>query len=243
LVKASLGQQALEKLALWVGSRAGEPLWHPWPIVLLPEFLDPSWAMPWDTVQLYHRLTWNGPLPLGPFPATLRLEWIAPRRGKTELAVTTEVRNRGRLLASGLMVGMTDTRCTPFGRSALRGPPGVGDLEWRRDVIVTDAAVSDFTAISRTFYAVTSTAAEAQRLGYPNLLVPGVLLVLLHMAWADLGSAGQIETWLRRPITAGAAMQVCQSSDDRRIWALRSVANGSVATVSRCTGGLGRLAR
>jgi hypothetical protein len=207
-------------------------------VILLPEFLDPAWAMPWDTVQLYHRLTWNGPLSVEPFPATLRVRWVAPRNGKTELAVTTEVSDRGRLLASSLMVGLTEASFTPFGQSALPTAPRVDDLERRRDVIVTDAAVSDFTAISRTFYAATSTAAEAQRLGYRNLLVPGALLVTFHMAWAGLGREGRIETWFQRPVTAGAAMEVCQSPDDPRIWALRSVANGSVATVTRCGDGL-----
>lgn len=223
-------------LLTWLGARRQPPVVS-WPVVLFPDFLAGRGTMPPDSVELYQRVDWSAPLPEGDFEATVRPGWVAGRGDRTEYELVSEAAVDGRVVATSRIVCLTRADIEPAGERDLPAPPDPGAFTQVRHVTVSDDDVTEYCDATRTHYLVTSRMTVARELGFRNILVPGPLLTVLHLAaWTEIPAAGTVEVWFRGPVTAGSAMTLQRAAGGEPIWCLRPVGAARPATVSRAGG-------
>ena len=205
-----------------------------WPVVLLPDFLSDTWAMPTDSVEIYQEVEWWGPVPQESFTAVLSPEWAGPRTDGSEYALTcTAYGDDGAILARSTIVCRTGETLPEMGVPRHYRAPVPGPLEVLRLMTVTEADVDEFCEYSGARYAVSATMRDARRLGFCNLLVPGPFLALMHIGVApDRPEKGRISVWSRGPVTAGAAVSMCRSIDNPKVSCVRAIGGTRPATIA-----------
>ena len=203
-VPASARDIDLNALGLWLGHSAHESSALAWPIALLPDFLEGSWTLPSDSIERFQHVSWTAPVPDAQFEATHRQEWAVRSGVRAETAVTTEAWVGATHLASSRIVCITQEGHPGDGVDGVPAPPRVGAGTVERRLAVTDHQVRTFSAVSGAHYAAFAGSSEARLLGFNNVLVPGPLLVMVHLLAAGMDADhGDLEVWFRRPVTVG----------------------------------------
>jgi len=79
--RVHLGPIDSGSLLRWLGRSVRNSDVVVWPLVLLPDFLLAEGAMPADSVERYHHVRWETPVPSGPFEAVIQPTWVRGRGG------------------------------------------------------------------------------------------------------------------------------------------------------------------
>lgn len=228
-----IGSLSPGRFLTWLGPVPQRPGVVAWPVILLPDFVAGTGTMAPDSVELYQRVDWNGPVPLGDLVARVSPRWARLRKDRIEYGLSTEVIAEDRPVASSVIVCLTRSKVEPFGRSVLARPPDPGTLERGRQLTIGDQDVREYSEAVRSSYLVTSRATIAHEMGYRNILVPGPMLTAAHLAAEpSLPDAGSVEVWFRRPVTAGSAMVMCSAAGSGTR-CFRPIGANEPATISR----------
>ena len=204
-----------------------------WVIALLPEFVEPALRFDRPALQVYQRVTWTTGLPEA-ISASVRPAWCSPARGRSEIALCSQAVTDDRVVADAVLVARMDGPCEPFGERALPARPDVDGAGGRGLSLVLDTEqVRTFARLARTRHAIHDDAAAARRLGYPDVLVQGAVLLLTVMHFGGSKERGSAEMWFRRAVPAGSVLRAAERrTAEGRLWTLRTSA-GEVAAVGR----------
>jgi MaoC like domain len=230
-----LSGQWFNELCLWMQSPIGELGPIGWPMCLIPEIIDSRYRLGDEALQVYQRVEWFGPVPRLEFTASAHVEWVSSLTGSFEAGVATEARLGDELLAQSLLVARMVGELESYGTRALPARPDldVASLSRRRTLVVDEASIRHFAGLAGTHYPVHEDQHYAWGQGYPTILVQGLLLFIIQLHYAGIGSTGRGEMWFRRAVPAGSLLESCQSTVDPTLWAMRLVGGGEVAAIAR----------
>ena len=96
-----------------------------------------------------------------------------------------------------------------------------------------EASIRHFAGLAGTRYPVHEDERYAWAHGYPTILVQGLLLFIIQLAYAGVGPSGRGEMWFRRAVPAGSLLESCRSTADPTLWAMRLVGGGEIAAIAR----------
>ena len=230
-----LSGQWFNELCLWLQSPIGELGPLGWPMVLIPEIVDSRYRLGDTSVQVYQRVEWRQPVPRREFGASGHVEWVSGRGGSFETGLATQARLGGELVADSLLVARMDGELESYGTRDLPARPELdpSSLSRRRTLVVDEATIRHFAGLAGTRYPVHEDERYAWAQGYPTILVQGLLLFIIQLAYAGVGPAGRGEMWFRRTVPAGSLLESCQSTADPTLWAMRLVGGGEIAAIAR----------
>jgi hypothetical protein len=154
---------------------------------------------------------------------------VSSRDGSVEIGLAS----RAGELAESVLVARTKGVAESWGERDLPTLPELGSSRRRRSLVVAEAQVRAFAELAGTKYPVNDDVVHAQRRGYPNVLVQGLVLFIFQIHVAGVGPSGQAEMWFRRPVPAGSLLELVQDHGDPAVWAFRFVGTGEVASVGR----------
>jgi len=226
-----------DRLCIWLQCRIGALGAIGWPVVLIPEVVDKRFRLPEDSLQVYQRVEWSAPMPTTPFDLEASVGWVSARDASVEVGLRSRALVDGTAVAGSLLVArdrLTAGSVESWGERNLPPVPATGSLVRRRSLVIDENHVRDFAELAGTRYPVHTDLRYAWARGYPNVLVQGLLLMLIHLHFAGTeAAAGQAEMWFRRAVPAGSLLELCRSDDDPTVWAFRLVSTGDVAAVTR----------
>jgi hypothetical protein len=231
-----LSGQWFNELCLWLQSPIGELRTIGWPMILIPEIIDSRYRLGEDALQVYQRVEWFGAVPRREFTARAAVEWVSGRDGSVEAGLGTEARLGGELLARSLLVARMTGDLESYGQRALPPRPDVDEtsLARRRTLVVDEGTIRLFAELAGTRYPVHDDERYAWAQGYPAILVQGLLLFMTQLYFAaGAGPTGRGEMWFRRAVPAGSLLELCQSTADPSLWALRLIGGGEIAAITR----------
>ena len=204
-----------------------------WPMVLIPEVVDKRFRLAEDSLQTYHRVTWGAEMPTASFSLDGRVAWVSERNGSVELGLATRALAGEAELARSLLVARTRGTAGSWGERDVPRCPEVGALSRRRSLVIDEHQVRRFADLAGTRYPIHDDLHYAWQMGFPNVLVQALVLVIIQLHVAGAGSSGAVEMWFRRAVPAGSLLELCRSDDDPGLWAFRLVASGEIAAVGR----------
>jgi acyl dehydratase len=206
----------LYDLCLWLQTPTTDPSPIVWPMLLIPEAVDRRFALPEDTLQVFHRVTWCTGLPSGELELSVRPAWVSARDGSYELGLVTTATAVGdtELLASSLMVVRTARPAEPWGERLLPRVPVVTEKERHRSLVIDRNQVDSFARLVGMKYPVHADVGYARQLGHPDVLVQGLLILLVEMHYLSPGQQGQIDVWFRGPVPVGSLVTVRSMGSD-----------------------------
>jgi acyl dehydratase len=206
-----------------------------WIIALLPEFVDGALRFDRPALQVYQRVTWRSGLPEA-VEVSVQPAWCSPVGERSELALATEATTADGVVADALLVARMDGEAEPLGERILPPRPDVDGLEERVLSLVLDREqVRTFARLAGTRHDLHDDPAAARRLGYPDVLVQGAVLLLTVMDFGGAGSPGTAEMWFRQVVPAGSVLRLSTiRRPDEDVWLLRT-STGAVAAVARLT--------
>ena len=222
----------LDELCLWLQRPRQDLGPIGWPMVLVPEFVDPRLALPEDALQVFHRVTWRGPLPPGELELSCRPRWVSASGRGREVGLATSAAVDGEAVAGSLMVVRTAAALEPWGERALPERPVLGIGRHVRSLVVDAGQVSTFARLAGTRYPVHDDPAYARRAGYPGVLIQGLLLLLIELHHANPGDQGGIDMWFRQPVPAGSLLEVQTAPGEPTVTEYRLVGSGEVAALA-----------
>jgi hypothetical protein len=222
-----------DSVCLWLGRRLGNAGALSWPAVLIPEVIDERLALPEQSVQIYHAVSWEDVVPRDEFIVGAGVAWISQRADTSEVAVRSYARIGEEPVAQSLIVARATSGLATRGVRHLPPVPDVVGLVRRRSFVVSEADIEAFVAVAGTRYRVASDLRYAREHEYPNVLVPGPLLLVLQLHFAGLECSGGIEVWFRRPVPVGCVLEACESEDNPHLWVFRPVGASDPVTVAR----------
>jgi hypothetical protein len=230
-----LSGEWFNELCLWLQSPIGELRAIGWPMVLIPEIIDSRYRLGESALQVYQRVEWFGPVPRREFTASGHVEWVSGREGQFEAGLATEARLGDEVLAQSLLVARMTGDMESYGVRALPTRPAVDPsaLNRRRTLVVDEATIRHFAHLAGTRYPVHDDERYAWAQGYPTILVQGLLLFMTQLYQAGFGLTGRGEMWFRRAVPAGSLLELCQSTADPSLWAIRLVGGGEIAAITR----------
>src|SRR6266550_7046794 len=230
-----LSGQWFNELCLWLQSPIGALGTIGWPMVLIPEIVDSRYRLGETALQVYQRVEWDGPIPLGEFTASGHVEWVSGRAGSLETGVVTRARLGEKPLARSLLVARMPGEIESYGSRDLPARPqlDLASLSRRRTLVVDEGTIRHFADLAGTRYPIHDDERYAWAQGYPTILVQGLLLFITQLYYAGVGPSGRGEMWFRRAVPAGSLLESCQSTVDPALWALRLVGSGDVAAIAR----------
>jgi acyl dehydratase len=209
-----------------------------WPMLLVPEKIDEDLAAPAETLQVYHRVSWTAPVPRTPLALEARPVWVSGRGEWAEVGLASSARADGSLLAESLMVVRSHDGLESWGERERHERPEDAPTRRRLSFSVTEPDVATFARLAGTHYPVHDDVQYAWKLGYPNVLVQGLALMLIVMHAATVGDRGTAEMWFLAPVPAGSLLTLWQGVDGGdEVWALRSTGQNQLAAVARITPG------
>jgi acyl dehydratase len=229
----------LDELCLWLQRPRDDLGPIGWPMVLVPESVDARLALPDDTLQVFHRVSWRATVPDAELDLSCEPQWVSSSSSSTEVGIVTRARCGGDDLADSLMVVRTRLALEPWGDRALPERPAIGPGRHARSLVVDAGQVKTFAALAGTRYPIHDDPAHARRAGYPDVLIQGLLLFLIELHHANPGRAGCIDMWFRQPVPAGSLLDVRTAGRDPAITEYRLVGNGQVAAVAAVSSGAG----
>lgn len=227
-------------VALWLRLPHGALDARAWALMLVPERVDPACRFPDVSMHVYQALQWTATVSSGAVEMTTETRWVSRHANGVEVAVETSACSDGRLLASGLTVARVNgeedgasASATTFGRPAIPQPPDPsGETTRGKHLVIGESDLADFTRLIGDHHPLHSDLAFAHHRGYPNLLVQGHVQILTLMTFAGVPTAGAVEAWFRRPITAGAALAAgAVPQGHREVWTLRHALDEDPATI------------
>jgi hypothetical protein len=204
-----------------------------WPVLLVPELIDRRFAASENALQIYQRVEWADAVPDEPFQVGAWVEWASVRGPSVETGVGSRAVVDGRELARNLLVIRAEGSAEAFGEREVARPPRVGGRLRQRSFIITEEQVRQFGGLVGARYRIHDDVGYAQRLGFPNVLVQGVVLLLTQLHFAGLSAAGQAEMWFQRPVPAGSVLEVSRCGEDSNVWVLELVGSREVAAITR----------
>ena len=204
-----------------------------WPMVLIPEVVDRRFRLAEDSLQTYHRVTWGAEIPTTSFSLDGRVAWVSERRGSLELGLATRALAGEGELARSLLVARTTGTADSWGERDVPRAPEIGGLVRRRSLVIDEHQVRRFAELAGTRYPIHDDLHYAWQMGYPNVLVQALVLLIVQLHVAGVGSSGAVEMWFRRAVPAGSLLELCRSDDDPALWAFRLVASGDIAAIGR----------
>jgi hypothetical protein len=220
-----------DHLRRWFPGPAGSPGPLAWPVLLIPEAVDGGLRAPAEWSHVYHRLRWWAPVPRR-FEVTASVAWVSILAGSVEAAITTVATAGGHALAQSTTVLRGPGNASPRGERALPRRPPLSAGRRRSLLIIPERDVQAFAAMAGMTYDVFQDARKAWALGYPNILVPSVLLFAIQMHTARVGDDGRVEMWFRRPVPSGSVLEFWDHQPG--VWSANLV-GGRVAAVARLT--------
>jgi hypothetical protein len=231
-----LSGQWFNELCLWLQSPIGELRAIGWPMILIPEIIDSRYRLGDSALQVYQRVEWFGPVPRREFTASGQVQWVSGREGSFEAGLATEARLDGEVLARSLLVARMTGDMESYGQRALPPRPDAdpASLTRRRTLVVDEATIRHFAHLAGTHYPVHDDERYAWAHGYPTILVQGLLLFMTQLFQSGkVGPTGRGEMWFRRAVPAGSLIELCRSSADPSLWAVRLVGGGEIAAITR----------
>lgn len=204
-----------------------------WPMVLIPEVVDKRFRLAEDSLQTYHRVTWGAEMPTASFSLDGRVAWVSERNGSVELGLATRALAGEAELARSLLVARTRGTAGSWGERDVPRCPEVGALTRRRSLVIDEHQVRRFAELAGTRYPIHDDLHYAWQMGFPNVLVQALVLLIIQLHVAGAGASGAAEMWFRQAVPAGSLLELCRSEDDRCLWAFRLVASGEIAAVGR----------
>lgn len=204
-----------------------------WPMVLIPEVVDRRFRLAEDSLQTYHRVTWGAKMPTASFSLDSQVAWVSERNGSLELGLATRALAGEAELARSLLVARTKGTADTWGERDVPRCPDVGALSRRRSLVIDEHQVRRFAELAGTRYPIHDDLHYAWQMGYPNVLVQALVLLIIQLHVAGAGPSGAVEMWFRTAVPAGSLLELCRSDDDPGLWAFRLVASGEIAAVGR----------
>ena len=230
------GPEAISDMCLWLSRPAESVGPYAWPLLLVPETIDMAFELPHDALVTYQRVSWSEePFRVEePTELVTRLGWCRPEHGGTEIAILAEAHAGGRVAASNLLVARTcqGGLAERMGSEAVPKPPTTPRGERREAVTIGERDVVELSGVLGVHYPLHTSASAARHAGFSGILVYTTLLLLVQMRLAQLGSAGSIETWYPRPITAGTSLRFWASADGD-CWECRTPGRDDPAVIAR----------
>jgi hypothetical protein len=209
-----------------------------WPVFLMPDADDiPDAFMKVQSLATFCRFRWSGSPPDRPFVVTSELAW-APHQGlPSDLAIHTRGSsgsNAAELLWVARGVDPSAANVSSQGPDwAVPCCPRAKGLRSRHTFVFGEDEIRDLARLSNVRHLLHEDLSFAWRAGFPGLVVPGLLQLVVQLRFARVGAYGSAEIWFRRPVIAGAALQLCRSDGDPELWALRYVGTGALASIMR----------
>ena len=207
-----------------------------WLIALMPEYIDARLRFDRPALQVYQRVTWQAALAEAA-DLSVRTAWCSPAGERSEVALASQATTTGGVVAEALLVARLDGTCEPVGERRLPARPDLDGTDDRGLSLVLDREqVQTFARLAGTRHAIHDDPAAARRLGYPDVLVQGAVLLLTVMHFGGSGTKGTAEMWFRQAVPAGTALTLSQSRrPEDQLWTVRA-SGGAVAAVARLSG-------
>jgi acyl dehydratase len=205
-------------------------------MVLIPEFVDRRLALPQDTLQIFHQVSWTAPVPTDELELSCRPSWVSTSGSRNEVGISTVARRQGTRIAESLMVVRTAAQLEPWGERRVPERPELRDGRHARSLVVDAGQVSTFAGLAGTRYPIHDDPAHARRAGYPDVLIQGLLLLLIELHHSNPGPTGHIEMWFRQPVPAGSLLEVRASGTDPVVAEYQLVGSGQVAASAVVSG-------
>ena len=246
----SLDHEWVEEFRRWLRPSGGRPGPLGWATTLLPELVDPSHRLADDSLQVFHGLRWcadapapgvNGPDGIRRVAQGLGVEhrWVAAHRTSTEVGIATTASAGGVELAESLLIARRPgLPAACWGARGFERAPD-GPCDRRVGTLVLDAGdVRHFAGLVGGRYPIHDDPAYARALGYPDVLVQGLLLGLVMLFEFAESISGRIAVWFRRPVPAGTRLELCSGAafGEPGLRAVRIGESGAVAAIARVKG-------
>lgn len=246
-----LDHEWIEEFRRWLRpAGCGRPGVLGWALTLLPELVDPTLRLAEDSLQVFHGLRWSGDAPApgdarshrifeAPVDLGVETRWVTAHRGATEIGIATRASAGGAEVAESLLVarrpGFPDACCGARGFE--RAPDQPCD-RWQRTLVLGEDDVRHFAALVGATYPIHDDPAYARQLGYPDVLIQGLLLCLAMLFEFAEAGAGRISVWFRRPVAAGTVLELCSGSGpgEPGLRAIRVGGSGEVAAIAHVMG-------
>lgn len=233
--RLALSGNWFSELCLWLQRPRSDVGPLAWPVLLLPDVAAPGHRAPEGALHVYERIEWHVPdvpeeLELGMSP-----RWTSVKGDTSEIGLATTADSDGKRVADGLMVMRVPGALAPFGERELPRPPDTSGLQRTLSLVLDEYDVDAYARLSGASYPLHVDPSAAQRAGYPNVLVQGMVLLTTVLYFAGMGPRGTVEAWFRAPVPAGAALVAHSGEvDGAAIWELRMPGRGGeVALVAR----------
>jgi hypothetical protein len=204
-----------------------------WPVLLVPEIIDRRFAVSEKALQIYQRVEWADAVPDEPFQVGAWVEWASVRGPSVEAGLGSRAVVDGREVARNLLVIRAEGRADAFGERQVARPPSVGGKVRQRSFVITEEQVRHFGGLVGARYPIHDDVGYAQRLGFPNVLVQGVVLLLTQLHFAGQSFAGQAEMWFQRPVPVGSLLELSRCAENPNVWVLELVGSREVAAITR----------
>lgn len=224
---------AFDDICRWLQQSAHAPGPVAWPVLLLPDLADPEFRFVADALGVYHRVEWTGH-PTGSIEIESVLEWRRPDASSDEIGVASSASIDGRRVARSLLVVRSACGGMAAGTGGVPPRPALDPgARRRRSLVLTEADVAACNERIGNPHPLYRDPRYAHARGYPNTLVPGLILLLLQFHYAAHGGTGAIETWFRRPVPVGSALEWRHSTTDESVYQFHLVGSGVVTAVAR----------
>lgn len=208
-----------DELAAWLGLPAADAVSLGWPLLLVPERLDPTLRLPDDARHTYHRVAWSAPPDAGEWRASAEAAWASSHRGWTETGLRSTADDPGGRLAESLMIVRSRGERHSWGERERPSAPEPAAGRRLLSLVVDRDDIARFADLVDLHYPIHEDPVAARRLGYPDVLVQGLALLLLVLRAATAGEAGRAEIWFRTPVVAGITVHVSEAAGT---WWLRT---------------------
>jgi acyl dehydratase len=207
-----------------------------WAVLLLPDLVDRNLRLTDDSLQLFHALRWETDVPRN-YAASAEHLWLLDRGAGSELGIAVSASAEGAVRARSMLVAYRPGEAVePWGTSQLERPPEDVCDRRRRTLVLGEDDVRSFADLVEAPYPIHLDVGYARNLGFPNVLVQGLLLLLVVLDEFADAPAGEVEMWFRRPVVAGSALGVYAGPDGSGLRAVTLVGSGEVAAVARVKG-------
>ena len=217
----------------WLQRPVGAPGPTGWPLLLIPDLIDPRFRVSDDAVLIYHRVEWSEGVPCELFDVGASIEWISVRGESVEVGISSRAIVGAREVARSLLVVRARGQAEAFGERDQPGTPEVGSVTRQHSFVVTEDQVRTFAVLARARHRLHDDVNYAQKQGFPNVLVQGVVLLLHQLHVAEPAATGRAEMWFKRPVPAGSIVEVCRNGADPEYWVLRLAGSPEPSAIAR----------
>lgn len=229
----SLSGLWFDDLCLWLGRPLADPGTIAWPMILIPELIDTRLRLADDTVQVYQRIRWDGPVSAGLLHLESAPEWVSERGGSAELAITTWASRDSHELARSLLVVRRSAAASPWGSRRLPPVPEPGPLRRKVSFVVSEAQVQDFGNLYGGWHGGLTYPGRRPPSYDTDSVLPGHLLLLSALHYVSAPRCRAVEMWFRRPVSAGSALAYSEDTSQPGVAVFQLIASSETVAVLR----------